>query len=197
MTILTNYTPYGMLSLPTSYNSIVMIITMQAKFLTKALDPEEIMSVFTNEYDQHKMKTCKTGLLSQEDRAYSASSSNKRPFKWNCHKCRKKGHKAKDCPDRGKKSEKGGKQGRKGKGNGENAATATTKDNELDSIWFTQTNEEDETAVCTTSLDHGMLANKAKDQSNHTIQHPPVMVPMRMLYGLCPGSASQLNDLAN
>ena len=40
-----------MSSLSTSYDSIVMIITTQAKFSGKALDPEEIMSVFTDEYD--------------------------------------------------------------------------------------------------------------------------------------------------
>ena len=40
-----------MLSLPTLYNSIVMIISMQAKFSSKALDPEEIMSMFADEYD--------------------------------------------------------------------------------------------------------------------------------------------------
>ena len=40
-----------MLSLPTSYDSIVMIISTQAKFSSKPLDPEEIMSVFADEYD--------------------------------------------------------------------------------------------------------------------------------------------------
>ena len=40
-----------MLSLPTSYNSIVMIISTQAKFSSKPLDPEEIMSVFADKYD--------------------------------------------------------------------------------------------------------------------------------------------------
>ena len=114
-------------------------------------------------------KKHKPGSLSQEDSAYSASSLNKRPFKWNCHKCGKKGHKAKNCPDGGEKSEKGGKQGGKGKGNGEKAATATTKDDELDGVWFAQMNEEDETRVCTTSFDRVMLTNEAKDQSNHTI----------------------------
>ena len=158
-----------MSSLSTSYDSIGMIITTQAKFSGKALDPEEIMSVFTDEYDRHKTKTHKTGSLSQEDSAYSASSSNKRPFKWNCHKCGKKGHKAKDCPNGGEKSRRGGKQSRKGKGNGGKAAMATTKDDEPDSIWFVQMNKEDETGVCTTSFDHVMLANKAKDQSNHTV----------------------------
>ena len=40
-----------MLSLSTLYDSIVMIISTQAKFSSKALDPEEIMSMFADEYD--------------------------------------------------------------------------------------------------------------------------------------------------
>lgn len=117
-------------------------MTATARVNKQSLTPDELMTQVTDEYDRCQSKS-KKSTSSNDDAAYSATSSNKKKFSRTCFNCGKPGHRSRDCTaEGGRKAGQNSKgRGDKGKGKEKAAAASAEKDDEPDVIWLTYANE--------------------------------------------------------
>lgn len=121
-------------SLPAIYDPSISSITAAAKLTKKPIDPDDVITLVTDEYDRRDLKSRAKSKKDEKDAAFYAEGGSKGGKNGGrqggrkditCHNCSKRGHVKADCWAKGGGKEGQGPKGKKKEGSS-TPATATT-----------------------------------------------------------------------